>query len=144
MSEAYTSSVKNKLILKSKGDCYRKLNTEESSAKKHKKKLKKDKKREKKLKEKSEKMSKKQKSLQPKSVKDIDLEILEKLKSRDPDSYLTGPQKRLIVKNREKGKEADDLKKFAEKSHMDKVREMNTKMYNMTDINDIPKCSWTK
>ena len=57
-------------------------------------------------------------------------------------SFPSPAQKKLLEKSKEK--EADELKKFVSTSYQERLQNMNAKINSLPEINDIPKCSWTK
>lgn len=50
----------------------------------------------------------------------------------------------LAFDRRQRQLQLEKILKRAEKSHKERVAEFNEKLSNMTEINDIPKVSWTK
>ena len=145
----YSSSIKGKLKIRDNGQSKLKLSKEEAKEKKAKKKLKKAKKDIKKL----DKLAKKARQKQIEDKQDFgknNENLPESLREalgetrKDPFQHLSETQKKLMLKNEMSGKTTADLRKIAGMTHVDRVNQFNQKLKNQLDINDIPKCSWTK
>ena len=145
----YSSSIKGKLKIRDNGQSKLKLSKEEAKEKKAKKKLKKAKKDIKKL----DKLAKKARQKQKEDKQDFgknNENLPESLREalgetrKDPFQHLSETQKKLMLKNEMSGKTTADLRKIAGMTHVDRVNKFNQRLKNQLDINDIPKCSWTK
>lgn len=124
-------------IKKNRGDTYRKLTDIESKEKKKKKKAKKEKKKEKKLKKHADNILHQSVSLRK------ELESEKSLKPvYDPLGHLTESQRR--IHKQQEDKELQDVQKYVQHTHKDRIKAMNEKLRNLSEIHDIPKVSWTK
>ena len=133
-SNEYNFSIGRKLKVKDNGKSYRKLAADEMKVHKEKKAAKKLKKEKKKAKKEAKLLKKAQLAQQNK--------YLAEPTAYDSKSFLTESQKKqsAVYEVREEKR----IKEGAKVSHKEKVKEMNIKLHQMSEIHDIPKCSWTK
>ena len=136
-SESYNLAMRGSLKIKNRGDTYRKLTDIEAKEKKKKKKLKKVKKKEKKLKKHAEKILEDSVRIRKELESEKSL-----AKEKDPLTFLTESQRRIQKQLEEK--ELKDIEKYVQTSHKDRIKVMNDKLLNLSEIHDIPKVSWTK
>merc|ERR1712127_1142201 len=131
-SAEYSFAVRGKLKVKDNGKSFRKLATEELTVYKEKKAAKKVKKDKKKAK-------KEAKALKKAVLMD---KYMKESGEFDSKALLTESQKK-----QEKvyaAREQVRIEEGAHLSHKDRVKDMNIKLHQMSEIHDIPKCSWTK
>ena len=131
-SAEYGFAVRGKLKVKDNGKSFRKLATEELTVYKEKKAAKKAKKDKKKAK-------KEAKALKKAVLMD---KYMQEPEGHNAKSLLTESQKK-----QEKvyaAREQVRIVEGAHLSHKDRVKDMNIKLHQLSEIHDIPKCSWTK
>ena len=130
----YNFSVGKKLKVKDNGKAFRKYAQDELDEYKLKKAAKKAKKEKKKAKKEAKALKK--------AILHEQGKYMQEPSKYDGKSFLTESQKKQqdIYEVRENIR----IKEGAKVSHKEKVKEMNIKLHQMSEIHDIPKCSWTK